>query len=267
MKDYTPSFTTALMYEIARERGYDISGLPIMDDYYVITFPDGIKTYGFQSVLNINTLGSWKVGKSKIATHGFLQKFGYSTISTIPLYQDHTHDEIRTLVQNLDMPFVIKPNTSSRAQGITVVKDYEQIPQALEHAWSFESHGSILAQPFIQGRHMRFMVLDNVTVLVYEKPAFWASDDIIAVDIPLHESYKQTIAQAVTDMGLRWSGVDVIISHDADVSQPITPESYTIVELNSAPTMKRFASMNDESYQRVKAWYGEILEKIQLSSL
>lgn len=265
MSSREPSFTTKLIQTIAQEEGYEFFSLPQNIDHYVVTFVDGKKTYGFQSVLDINTIGSWRTAKSKIATHGFLEKYGYTTIPTIPLYQNMSDTEIKDSVTSIGFPCVIKPNSSSRARGITVVKNADDIIDAIAFARSFENYSIILAQPFVTGRHIRFMVLDNNVVLVYEKPAFWSSDDIIAVDLPVHDSYKKKIAQAVTDLGLRWSGVDVIIPLDVDIEKPLTDQSYTIIEMNSAPTMKRFASINNETYDRVKNWYKEIMIKIQQS--
>lgn len=266
MSSREPSFTTTLMETIAHEAGYVFSSLSQNVDHYVITFPDGKKTYGFQSVVGINQIGSWRTVKSKIATHGFLEEHGYSTIPTVPIYKDTTVEEIKNAVQSFGFPFVIKPNSSSRARGITVLENMDDISTALDHARSAETYGIILAQPFIEGRHVRFMVLDNETVLVYEKPAFWASDDIIATDLDIHESYKKEIAQSVTDLGLRWSGVDVILSTDADITQPVSKDRYTIVEMNSAPTMKRFASLGESEYERVKKWYAYILKEIKKAS-
>jgi len=263
MVNQEPSFTTKLIEMIAHEEGYGFFSLSQNVDHYAIIFSHGKKSYGFQSILDINTIGSWRTVKSKIATHGFLEKYEYSTIPTIPLYQNTDIQEVEKIVTSLGFPCVIKPNSASRARGITVVKSIDDIAGALAHARDNETYGIVLAQPLITGRHMRFMVLDNETILVYEKPAFWASDDIIAIDVPIHDSYKIKIAQAVTDLGLIWSGVDVIIPLDVDIEKPLTKDSYMIVEINSAPTMKRFASLNQETYQQVKNWYKEILIKIQ----
>jgi|GEM_PF-1159129 len=257
------SFTTKLMRTIAFEKGYEFESLTQNSDHYVITFPDGKRTYGFRSITDINTTGSSRTVKSKIATHEFLKKQEYSTISSVPIYEDMSVGEIEETVQRLGFPCIIKPNSASQARGITVLEGVDDIPKALDHARSAETYGIILAQPFIEGRHVRFMVLDDEVILVYEKPAFWASDYIIETDLSIHESYKKEIARAVTGLGLRWGGVDVIIGKDVDIEKPITKDNYTIVEINSAPTMKRFAELGDSEYQRVKSWYTIILDGVK----
>lgn len=230
---------------------------------YQIVFPNGTKTCGRSTILDINGAASAKTARNKMATHAWLVHYGYATITTELFALGEDRKVITAAVEHVGLPCVIKPNEGTRTRGITILKDIKELEKGILDTASTGTE--FLVQPFITGRHYRFTVFQGKTVLIYEKPAFWASEDIIDDAVVVHPSYNETIAQAVSDLGLVWSGVDVIVRDGYDIKQPASTESYVIVEVNSAPTLKRYAERSEKNLTFIENLYSDIMNAISKS--
>lgn len=264
MSDYTTrNFTTNVVERVCERLGFAFIQDGGNVNSYQIVFPNGVKTSGRSTILDINGAASAKVARNKMATHAWLLHYNHATIPTQLFTAQDDRQTVRSAVEKIGMPCVIKPNEGTRTRGITILENINELDTAIHET---ESVGTeFLVQPFITGRHYRFTVFQGKVVLIYEKPAFWASEDIIDDAVEAHPSYRETIARSVSDLGLAWSGVDVIVRDGHDIKQPATAESYVIVEINSAPTLKRYAERSEKNLAFIEGLYSDIMNAISTS--
>ncbi|WLV23461.1 D-alanine--D-alanine ligase [Aciduricibacillus chroicocephali] len=71
--------------------------------------------------------------------------------------EEQQKEAISNLTDNWQPPFVIKPNREGSTLGLTIIKDIEQLKEAVEYAASSDTE--ILAEDFIAGRELTVPVL------------------------------------------------------------------------------------------------------------
>lgn len=71
----------------------------------------------------------------------------------------------------------------------------------------------------------------------------------------LHNSYRNVAVQLTSDMGLRFSGVDIITA--APIDHEIT--TYSVIEINAAPGLDYYTRVGVKQQQVVEALYEKIL--------
>lgn len=59
----------------------------------------------------------------------------------------------------LSLPIVVKPAREGSSVGVSIVRDHEELPSALDKAFSFGSQ--VLAERYIRGREIQVGILDN----------------------------------------------------------------------------------------------------------
>ncbi len=74
----------------------------------------------------------------------------------------------------------------------------------------------------------------------------------------MHEEYKRMAIRLTHDMGLRYSGIDIM------TADPIAqePQNYTVIEINAAPGLDYYAESGDTQKNIVKTLYKTLLERI-----
>ncbi|WP_053219372.1 D-alanine--D-alanine ligase [Virgibacillus senegalensis] len=70
----------------------------------------------------------------------------------------HTHQEIMNLIQEqFTPPYVVKPNQEGSTLGLTIVKNEEQLPEAVKNA--VQSDDTLLVEEFVSGREFTVAVI------------------------------------------------------------------------------------------------------------
>ncbi|MFZ2252724.1 MAG: cyanophycin synthetase [Minisyncoccia bacterium] len=99
-------------------------------------------------------------------------------------------------------------------------------------------------------KEQRVFLLDNANLS--------SGGDSLDVTSNVHPSFKKLAIQLTHDMGLRLCGVDLIIKGDITKK----PETYWVLEINSAPGLDHYAKIGMAQAQVVEALYLEVLKSL-----
>lgn len=75
----------------------------------------------------------------------------------------------------------------------------------------------------------------------------------------IHPDFVKLCAKITADMGLRYSGIDLMVDGRIDEK----PDNYVVVEVNSAPGLDNFAASGSKQEQIVENLYLQVLESIK----
>lgn len=70
----------------------------------------------------------------------------------------------------------------------------------------------------------------------------------------IHDHWRELAIQVTRDMGLTLCGVDIAC---ADINDP--QAAYHLIELNASPSLSHYAKISDDTMQRVRDFYGRLL--------
>jgi D-alanine-D-alanine ligase len=177
------------------------------------------------------------------------------------------------LKQSFSLPFVVKPNQEGSTLGLTIVKEEEQIKDAIKNAFKHDSE--IIVEEYIKGREMTvavwgekgqetaFPVIEIIPKNEYydyeSKYAVGGSEHIVPASISeeLSTKLKDLSVLAHQILGCKtYSRVDFIVN---DQNDPI------ILEVNTLPGMTP-TSLFPDAAKAVGISYEEMIEKfIELS--
>lgn len=74
--------------------------------------------------------------------------------------------ELNQIIETVGLPMVIKPNSSGSSVGISIVRNAEEIENALEKAWQQDRY--VLCEKYISGRELTVTILDQKALPVVE---------------------------------------------------------------------------------------------------
>ena len=80
------------------------------------------------------------------------------------LHKGDKVDNIQT--KSIGLPLIVKPNNAGSSVGITIVKSYEELQNAIDEAYKFDD--SILIEQFIPGRELTVTIIDEIPRSVVE---------------------------------------------------------------------------------------------------
>jgi D-alanine-D-alanine ligase len=121
----------------------------------------------------IKYTGSGKLASAAAMDKAFTKKL--VTYENIPTPQwrlltvsepDKIGDFNESIETEFDLPFIVKPNDSGSTVGLTLIKDYDQLSEALAAAASVSRE--ILIEEYIKGREITAAVLDGETFPLVE---------------------------------------------------------------------------------------------------
>ncbi len=170
----------------------------------------------YQSALTFN----------KRDTLSVLSKFGIPKAESVYISKGDkfSGDELR---QKLGLPFFVKPNQSGSSLGISMVKELDQLPRALELA--FAQDDDILVESYLKGTEVSVGVLKfkgettvlGLTEIVshndffdYQAKYEGKSDEITParLDVKTETLVRQTAARAYDSLGMSgFSRIDFIV--------------------------------------------------------
>ncbi len=99
------------------------------------------------------------------------------------------------------------------------------------------------------------IVPSNKKIFLLDNANLSTGGDAQDVTDKIHETYKKMATQLAHDMGLRYSGVDIMTQSPID--KPI--QEYTIIEINAAPGLDYYVEMGQKQESIVRNMYKKVL--------
>lgn len=97
---------------------------------------------------------------NKVITFDFLSRHGIQIADYFVLHKKHDLADIKEHInKRLDYPCIVKPNQSGSSVGVSLVKNEDELSEALEKA--FAEDKTVIVQKFIKGREITCGVMGN----------------------------------------------------------------------------------------------------------
>lgn len=247
-----------LMVEIIRaiclERGITFTSL---SDDWILELEKNRKIkrvvgYSF----SVNDSVSALIAKDKVAAHLLLKKAGVPSVPHF-LLRPRVSDAQKNAIQNFGI-MVVKPLDGTGGHGVKLVGSPEEAVAWVEStdlsAWA--------AAPFVDiKREIRFVLLDQKPLIVYEKQAviieglkmFNLGKGASPKDIVPSNELLQLAADAQSALGLRLSAVDIVETMSGE---------YQVLEINSGFMMEHYMRVSEENYQNAVKAYNKIIDSV-----
>ncbi len=143
-----------------------------------ITFRNGRKSYFRYSSLDLNPLGASEITKDKNYTDFFMARMGYPIIPGSKTFfsrkwaqaismPKRNIDTAYHYAQQLGLPVIVKPNSSSQGRDVTLVHNRREFYRAMLAIFKYEHIA--LVQRYVKGRDYRLVVLDRKVISAYER--------------------------------------------------------------------------------------------------
>ena len=107
-----------------------------------------------------------------------------------------------------------------------------------------------LALRSVPERGRRIYLLDNANLS--------SGGDAVDVTKPIHPEFKKIAVKLTRDMGLRFSGVDIMV--EGDIRQK--PDKYSIIEVNAAPGLDHYVKTGLAQQRVVENLYLKVLKSL-----
>lgn len=231
---------------------------------------------GLLDMLNIPYVGSGVLA-SALAMDKYKAKQMFNSVD-IPtakgkLYQiteDTNIEEINNdIKENFEVPFVIKPNREGSTVGLTIVKNMDQIEDAIKRATESDSY--ILVEQFIKGKELTVPVLGKKN----EEKALPIIEIIPKNELYDYESkYSQGGSEHIIPARISEELTEKIKKYAVLAHQVLGCETYSradflltddgkpyILEVNTLPGMTP-TSLFPDSAKAVNMSYEEMIEKL-----
>lgn len=296
-----------------------------------ITFRNGRRRYFRHSNLDLNPLGASEIARDKDYANFFMKRMGYPIAHGEAFFSKEwasivgskrTADAALRFAKGIGFPVMVKPNSGSQGNGVSLARTEKELQQAL---WAvFRMDNIALVQERIIGRDYRIVVLDNKIISAYERVPlsvvgdsrsiilsllkkkqreFAASgrDTVLKLVDPriraklehqgltlrsvpehdervmlldnanlstggearevvrLHPDFRKLALRLTKDMGLRFSGVDLMV----DGALEEKPKRFWILEINAAPGLDHYARSGEAQKKIVEALYLKILKSLE----
>ncbi|MEJ5299857.1 MAG: D-alanine--D-alanine ligase [Thermodesulforhabdaceae bacterium] len=117
---------------------------------------------GFLEMLGIPYQGSRVLGSAvamnKIVSKHLYIQAGLPVAPYMICNKDSMPDELKIL-ERIGLPLVVKPEQEGSSIGVTIVRDFKELKEALEKAWNYDKR--CLIEKYLQGREITVGVLGN----------------------------------------------------------------------------------------------------------
>jgi len=95
----------------------------------------------------------------------------------------------------------------------------------------------------------------NESIRLLDNANLSTGGDAIDVTDIIHPSYKEMAVKLAHDMGLRYSGVDIITK--VPVEEPVS--NYSVIEINAAPGLDYYVNIGQKQQKAVREMYKKVL--------
>lgn len=139
-----------------------IDGIDVVFPVMHGTYGEDGSIQGYLELLDIpyvgpGVLGS-AIGMDKDVTKRLLRHAGINVVNFRTLRKgDYTIDTLRQYSTELSFPIFVKPSCQGSSVGVSKAKSFEELMQAVEHAFNFDS--KVLLEEYIPGRELKVSVL------------------------------------------------------------------------------------------------------------
>ena len=179
-----PSFVIPIIQELAAELGIVFEVEERYGHAGRLILSDGSTRYISGSLFDLNDAGATAVAKDKDYASYFLAKSGFP----VPvgeafhtkewakyIQSDRAVDAAWEYVQTIGLPVIVKPNSKSQGDGVSLARTKSDFIQAVNRASKNER--VFLVQKPIIGKDYRIVVLDGEVISAYERiPLFIIGD-------------------------------------------------------------------------------------------
>ncbi len=182
----------------------------------------------------------------------------------------YTAEDIPALTTRLELPCVVKPVASGSSIGVSIVREREELPAALEDGLS--CGGVCVIEQYIAGREIQVGILEEralPSIEIIPKEGFYdyenkyqpgAAEEICPAPIP--EEWEKRLGEAALTV-FHALGLSVYSRADFIVTEDGTP---WFLEINTLPGMTPTSLLPQEA-AAVGIGYGELCERIINASL
>ncbi len=182
----------------------------------------------------------------------------------------YTAEDIPALAARLELPCVVKPVASGSSIGVSIVREREELPAALEDGLS--CGGVCVIEQYIAGREIQVGILEDralPSIEIIPKEGFYdyenkyqpgAAEEICPAPIP--EEWEKRLGEAALTV-FHALGLSVYSRADFIVTQDGTP---WFLEINTLPGMTPTSLLPQEA-AAAGIGYGELCERIINASL
>lgn len=181
-----PSFVIPIIQELAAELGIIFEVEERYGHAGRLVLGDGSTRYISGSLFDLNDAGATAVAKDKDYASYFLAKSGFP----VPvgeafhtkewakyIQSDRTVDAAWEYAQTIGLPVIVKPNSKSQGDGVSLARTKSDFIQAVNRASKNER--VFLVQKPIIGKDYRIVVLDGEVISAYERiPLFVIGDGV-----------------------------------------------------------------------------------------
>jgi D-alanine-D-alanine ligase len=185
------------------------------------------------------------------------------------IYYNMKEDNIYHIIDSIGFPCVVKPCSCGSSIGVSIVKDMDELNNALVYASKYET--SVLIEKMINGREFSVGVLNNETLPVIEiipKEGFYdyknkyqsgLTKEVCPADLTDELTHKVQLAALKVHKTLRlgsYSRIDFILDSTGE---------FVCLEANTLPGMTPTSLIPQEA-QSLGIEYNDLCEKIALLS-
>ncbi len=182
----------------------------------------------------------------------------------------YTAEDIPALTRRLELPCVVKPVASGSSIGVSIVREREELPAALEDGLS--CGGVCVIEQYIAGREIQVGILEDralPSIEIVPKEGFYdyenkyqpgAAEEFCPAPIP--GSWEKRLGEAALTV-FHALGLSVYARADFIVTEDGTP---WFLEINTLPGMTPTSLLPQEA-AAVGIGYGELCERIINASL
>ncbi len=170
----------------------------------------------------VKTLCNKDMFKRFLFEHGFNVPMAFSI---------ECKEEVKNYIDKLEFPVIVKPVDSSGSKGITVLRNLDQLDQALEFAFSFSRAHRIIIEKYIEKKH-QFLIGGDIFISD-GKIVQWGlmnchRDISVNPLVPVGKSFplaiedtdlfmvKETLQNIVSQLGIKFGPMNVELIIDAN---------------------------------------------------
>ncbi|AUX09181.1 ribosomal protein S6--L-glutamate ligase [Halalkaliarchaeum desulfuricum] len=265
------------------ERGIELGYVSIEGDVVRLPFRTGTFDVGFVypsrlseggvidaslSVPWVNDRDVVSTSRNKAEVYARLADAGLPIPETRYVSNPADRDAVVDAAREIGFPLVVKPNSTTRGEGIVRVEDPDSLAGVLDylnliHEFPATDDRSYLIQEFLPGaRDYRAMVLDGDVVGAVERQlpssgrdaGRWKHNvhrggEAVGVDLP--ERARQLARNAAGTLGIRYLGVDLLRTDDR----------WVVNETNARPTVDDAEKYDPGFYDRLAVLIRDVADE------
>lgn len=247
-------FFIPLLRRLADELGVQIViDEPSRGGYMLL--PSGMRSYFKRMSLSINSAGSSRVVGDKGLTLLLLEKDGYR----VPFgTQSDLVEVLENFITQNEGPFVVKPNGFYQAKGLSRINVSSELVTAFNKVVEFDT--TVRIEQEIIGQHLSAGIACGEVYFVYAKQPFSAGGMTHDVTDIVSYEVKNHLAKAMELFNLHIGSIDFI--YTGDEKEINSFENCVVIEINSAPSFRKYAEIGEAQLSRVESLYRKIIEHI-----